>query len=74
MLTETVSPPLCDPAGLRRFGVDPGGVDPRRSGQPSGLGDVRVCVLLRGDDTLVLPLPLRSQWQQHLARPGETRQ
>ena len=70
MLTGTVSPPPCDPAGFRRFGVDPGGVDPHNSRQPSGLGDVRVRVLLRGDDALVPPLPLRSQREQHLALPG----
>lgn len=50
--------------------MDPGGIDSRLSGKPSGLGDVRLRLLLRRDDTLVLHLPLRSQSEQRLALPG----
>lgn len=50
--------------------MDPGGVNSSKPRQPSGLGDVRVRLLLCGDDTLVLHLLVRSQSEQHLACPG----
>lgn len=50
--------------------MDPGGIDSCPAGQPSGLGDVRLRLLLRTDDTLVLHLPLRSQSEQRLALLG----
>lgn len=37
------------PAGVRWFGVDPGGLHPCGPSQPSGLGDVRLGLLLRHD-------------------------
>lgn len=46
-------------AGDRWAGVDPGGVHPRGAPQPSGLGDVRVCLLLRHDPPLGGPLHRR---------------
>lgn len=36
-------------SGVRRSGVDPGGVHPREPAQPSGMGDVCLHLLLRHD-------------------------
>lgn len=52
------------PADLRRSGVDPGGVHAGGAREPSGLGDVRLRLLLRHDFHLVGGVRLRGASQQ----------
>ena len=50
--------------GVRRPGVDPGRLFAGCPGEPSGLGDVRLCLLLRADLPLDGAVRLRGSPQQ----------
>lgn len=58
-------------SGVWRSGVDPGGVHPREPAQPSGVGDVCLCLLLRHD--LPLDGDLHGWMPQEQLRLGRRR-
>lgn len=62
-LWRTMMSFLCS-AGVWWVGLDPGGINPRKPGKPSGLGDVRLRLLLRYDLSLDDPLHRRLPQEQ----------